>query len=473
MSNWNAVHWHEGMFLRPQHLQLDRRWLETLSNLSVRACRAFPWGILELGYAADALESFTLRLDECLLRMKDGAWLRIPETASVEPLNFQQALEQAAGEPLDILIGLPQYDSVRANSISITNPQETRGNPRFEAVPQFARDENTGEGQQRVLVRKLRARLFHGQEDTTGYDVMRIGAVRRSSRAGAPPQFDPALAGPHLAVQGNVELNRLFVGLLGSIEGKGDDLGRQAREQRLSLSVAGTGYFDQMLKIHILNGVRNRLRALEAAPLLHPFDLYVELADAAGALSICDETLLSPEPLPRYDHDYPARALEALRDRVRRLLEWLSPENCEAVPFQAVSDARGVEGLSVELKPAWIEQKLDMYIALESTEFERADDLLKHIYQNFDMKLGSPTRASQLVLDATQGLLLRARTAPTGVPQRPGRHFFWIDKAGVAGMRNYWLECENDRGIWMTMKRGQREKFEEFRPTLYVLLRRG
>ncbi|QOJ13598.1 MAG: type VI secretion system baseplate subunit TssK [Planctomycetia bacterium] len=472
MSQWNAVHWHEGMFLRPQHMQLDRRWVDAQADLGVRAFRAFGWGILELGYAADALESFTLRLDECILRMKDGTWIRVPENAGVEPLNFQQPLEDAGGT-LDILIGVPQYDPVRANAVSITTPQETTGNPRFEAVPVFARDENGGDNQQRILVRRLRARLFTGRDDLTGYDVLRIGAVRRSSRSGSPPEFIPELTGPHLAIQGNPELNRLFIGILGSVEGKGDELARQAREQRLSLSAAGGGHVDHLLKIHILNGVRTRLRALESAPLLHPYDLYVELSAAAGALSICDETQLSPESIPPYDHDYPGRALEAVRDRVRRLLEWLSPENCEAIPFVRVSDARGVEGLSVELKPSWIEQKLDMYIALESSEHERADDLLQFIYQSFDMKLGSPTRAAQLVLDATQGLVLRARAAPAGVPQRPGRHFFWIDKAAVTGMRNYWLECENDRAICLTMKRGQREAFENFRPTLYVLLRRG
>lgn len=472
MSQWNAVHWHEGMFLRPQHLQMDRRWIETLANLSVQACRAYPWGILKLGYAADALQNFTLRLDECLLRMKDGSWLAIPDNVSIEPLNFQEALS-ASDQPLDILIGVPQYDEVRPNSISVTNPQEVSGNPRFEPVPHFARDENAGDNRQRLLVRRLRGRLFHGRDDMTGYDVMRIGAVRRGSRAGAPPEFVSDLAGPHLAIQGSAEMSRLFIGLLNAIEGKGDSLARQAREQRLSLSVASGGYLDHLLKIHILNGVRNRLRALESSPLLHPFDLYVELADAAGALSICDETQISPEPVPKYEHDYPARALEALRRRIGLLLEWLSPDNSESAPFAPVADPSGVEGLAVALKPAWLEQKLDMFIALESTEFERADDLLTYIYKTFEMKLASPSRGPKIMLDATRGLTLQPRAAPPGVPQMPGRHFFWIDKAAGTGSRNYFAECENEHGIWLMMKRGQRPEFEKYRPTLFVLLRRS
>lgn len=473
MSLWHGVHWHEGMFLRPHHFQTERRWLETLMQAGLRSCMPFSWGVLELKHAADALENFTLRLEECLLRMKDGTWVQIPENALVEPLNFQAALDASPGG-LEILLGVPQFDEVRANSISVTTPQAAlSGNPRYEPVPFHARDENTGENKQRMLVRKYRLRLMTGRDDPTGYDLLRIGLVRRSDRAGAPPEFDPVQVGPHLSIQASPHLNRLFVGVLNAIEAKGDVLAGQAHEARMSLSVAAAGNIDLLWKLQMLNGLRARLRALEAAPALHPFTAYVELAQVAGELALCDETLLKPEALPRYDHDQPGVALQGLRDRIERLLAWLNPEHYFAAPFLAVQDASGREGLAVELRPSWIEEKLELYIGLESSEFETADQLLAHIYSTFDMKLASPKRSPRLDQMAVRGLNLKARTAPVGLPRRPGLHYYWIDRDMSAGPQNYWRECEAERGIWLSMRKGQRPEMERFRPTLYVLLRRG
>ncbi|MGE0481679.1 MAG: type VI secretion system baseplate subunit TssK [Phycisphaerae bacterium] len=472
MASWRPLHWYEGMFLRPHHFQYERRYVETVLRQQFELARPFAWGAVELNVSSDALANCILRLDECLLRLKDGTWARIPDNTAVEPLNFQLALDAERG-PLDLLFGVPVYEAVRPNAISVTQPQSIDGNPRFDPIPGHLRDENTGDNEQRTLMRRLRGRLFHGREDTTGYDVIRIGAVRRSDKPGAPPEFDPDLIGPQLAVQANAELTRVFNRVLDQIDANGKTLAGEALETQMSFGDGVSANTEHLMKLHILNGIRTRLRGLCSRPALHPHDLYIEFAAVAGDLSIFDSTLLEPEPVPAYDHDYPARALFLLRDRIETLLETLKPKLYARVPFTRTTNAEGREGLAVELRPSWIVDQCEMYITLESNEFELADKLLNHVYSRFDMKLASPTLAPKLDAVAVFGLKLEARAPRAGtLPRRPGVHYYWIDKQRGSGYEDYWLSCEQERGIWLTVREGQRAELEEFKPALVVLLKK-
>src|SRR5262245_43413986 len=153
MAFYTEIHWSEGMFLRPHHLQAGQRWLETVLRSSLYAARPMAWGFISLNIAKEPLENHTLRLDRCELRMKDGTWVRIPENTEVAPIKFQEALAAAGSAGVDIYFGIPQMQEVRANSISLENPEAFDGSPRYEPLPLTRRDENTGGNPQTVYVR--------------------------------------------------------------------------------------------------------------------------------------------------------------------------------------------------------------------------------------------------------------------------------------------------------------------------------
>ena len=137
MSFWTEIHWSEGMFLRPHHLQVAQRWMETVVDAGLDSARSFAWGFLKLEVAQEPLENSTLRLDSCSARMKDGTWVQIPENTQVDPLNFQKALESNSGA-VTVYFGIPEMQEVRSNSVSLENPEATNGTPRARALPASA-----------------------------------------------------------------------------------------------------------------------------------------------------------------------------------------------------------------------------------------------------------------------------------------------------------------------------------------------
>jgi len=444
--------------------------METVVASGFDALRPFSWGFVTLQVAEEPLENFTLRLDSCSARMKDGTWVQIPTNTRVEPFNFQEQLEGAEGGQIDIYLGIPQMQEVRPNSVSLERPDEVDGTPRFEPHPIMRRDENSGKNPQMVYIRRIRGRLFVEGEDMTGYEVLRVGRVRRSDRPGALPELDTLGAGPLLAVQANAGISSLIRSLTDQIEAKDEILAKEAREHRMMFTDGVAANTEHLLKVHVLNEVRAQMKALMQCPLLHPYDVFVLAARLVGHLSIFHDELV-PGALPLYDHDRPGETLEPLRKRIVFLLDALRPVAYVERKFARKPDARGKDGLEAELDRSWIDQSLEMFVALESDEMD-INELEKFLYNKLNMKLASPSRAPRIANIAVRGLRLEIKSVPPGtLPRRQALHYFKINKTMGADRTDYWLECEQERGIRVSIQEGQLAALEQFKPALFVILK--
>jgi type VI secretion system protein ImpJ len=470
MALWTEPHWSEGMFLRPHHLQTDRQWVQTTTAAGFDALRPFAWGFTELRIAPEPLEKLTLRLDGAIVRMRDGTWVRVPDNTDVAPLNFEKALNEAEGGSLTVFLGIPRRQEVRANSVALEQPELTDGNPRFEPHPLMRRDENTGKNPQMVYVRRIRGRLFTPSEDMTEFETVPVCALRRSDRPGAVPELETLGAGPVLTIRAHAGLSSVITSLADQVEAKNEVLAREAREQRMMFTDGVAANSEHLLKVHVLNETRAHLRALLQAPVLHPYDVFVVLARLVGHLSVFHEELV-PGALPVYDHDRPGPAFEALRRRIVVLLDAMRPMAYVERRFERKKDDRGREGLAIELDRSWIDQNLEMYVGLTAPEMD-TQELERFIRARLNMKLASPTRAPRIHNIAVQGLRMETRAVPAGtLPRRDGLHYFRINKTIGSDQTDYWRECEQERGIRVSIQEGQLESFEAFRPTLYVILR--
>jgi type VI secretion system protein ImpJ len=469
MSFWTEIHWSEGMFLRPHHLQAAQRWMETVVRTGLDGVRPFGWGFLDLEIAKEPLENFTLRLDRCTARLKDGTWLRIPENTEVAPLEFKKVLEAHQGS-VEVSLGIPQMQEVRANAVSLENPERVNGMPRYEPFPYTRRDENTGTNPQTLYVRKMRGRLFTSDEDVTGYDVIRLARLKRTDRPGAVPELDELGTGPLLAVQASEGLSALVNSLADQVEAKDEVLAREAREHHMLFTDGVAANTEHLLKLHTLNESRAHLKALLQCPVLHPYDLFTAFARLVGHLSVFHDELV-PGQIPVYDHDLPGESLERLRRRLIVLLEAMRPFNYVERPFGRKRDERGREGLEVELDRKWIDENLEMFVAFYDDQKE-INELERFIKGTFDLKLASPLRAARIHGTAVSGLRFQIRAVPAGtLPRRQGLHYFKVDKTIGPDRTDYWKECEQERGIRMSIREGQMSAMEKLKPTLYVILK--
>ncbi len=469
MDFWTEVHWMEGMFIRPHHFQAAQRRADTITRVGFDSLRPYAWGFLRLNAAPEPLENFMLRLDECTLRMKDGTWIAIPENTQVPPLDFKDAMEAVSG-PLDVYLGIPELQEVRANAVSLDRPEQVTGTPRFEPHPITRRDENTGENAQMIYVRQARGRLFVEGDDMTGYETVRVGTLSRTDRPGATPEFDALGTGPLIAIQANAGLSSLVNSLADQIEAKSEVLAREAREHRMLFSDGVAANTEHLLKLHELNEVRAHLRALVQSPLLHPYDVFVVLARLVGQLSVFHDDLV-PGDIPVYDHDRPGVAFGTVHKRIVLLLEAMRPMAYIERRFARKKDARGHDGLEVEIDRRWIDDNLEMYIGLHSEDME-IQEVERHVYSKLNLKLASPSRAPRIANIAVRGLRLEIKSVPAGtLPRRQALHYFRVNKTMGPDRTDYWRECEQERGIRVSTQEGRLADFDKLKPTLYVILK--
>ena len=182
------VHWHEGLFLQPHHLQaMQRRLL-----LEVRAARGFftpfGFGVIESRISHDDLADGRVRFERLRVIMPSGQEVFFPEDANLPALDIKTELARNTG-PLEVLLALPLWAKNRANSFRAGEPADPRIKLLY--IPDEVRevtDENTGDNPQAIHIRKVNARaVLKGEPLRHGIHpvVARRPCHRRRHRQGA------------------------------------------------------------------------------------------------------------------------------------------------------------------------------------------------------------------------------------------------------------------------------------------------
>ena len=205
MARIPEIHWAEGMFLRPQHLQVFSRQLTGMVADARRRSQPFFWGISRIEVAEDHLEAFTFSLRRFEALLKDGTRLDLPTNLRLDPRDFKDELAAAEGL-LPVYLGVPILREGEPNTIGLG---EGEGKDLRYRVDTFeTADENQGGSPQPLEVRKLNGRLFLGDEDREGYETLPIALVQRAGYGSNAPvlarEFIPPVtevtAWPALAV---------------------------------------------------------------------------------------------------------------------------------------------------------------------------------------------------------------------------------------------------------------------------------
>src|SRR6201999_608451 len=96
--SWNArVHWTEGLFLRPHHLQQCDRYLENALESRARHITPYPWGFAALEIDRDLAQQSKFALRRASGVMPDGTPFDIPADS---PLPAPIAIPDTASQQI-------------------------------------------------------------------------------------------------------------------------------------------------------------------------------------------------------------------------------------------------------------------------------------------------------------------------------------------------------------------------------------
>ncbi len=169
-----AVHWHEGMFLRPHQLQAEQRYTAYLIQRGEKWDLHYNWGLRSIELDLDALANYRLEVRSLRARLRDGTLVAVPEDGVLTAVELKPAFERDVS--ITAYLAVPVLMLGKAN---VAGGDSAEGGRYLLDTLEFE-DENTGVNPQPVAVRRLNLKLLLSTEDHAGYEVLPIARIKKS-----------------------------------------------------------------------------------------------------------------------------------------------------------------------------------------------------------------------------------------------------------------------------------------------------
>ncbi|MGH7202436.1 MAG: type VI secretion system baseplate subunit TssK, partial [Planctomycetaceae bacterium] len=386
------VHWHEGLFLRPQHFQAaDRYWTELIQT-SEAWDHAYNYGLHALEFSREALANYQFQVHALRARMRDGTIISLDPGQEPDRVNLKDSVLGLKDAMADLAQAFESESIVR---VYVAVPKLKIGRPNVSADGRTSearyvesaltlQDESLGGGDQEIQLRNLNVRLLLSTQDLSGYEVLPIAQIKRAGEGEAVPQLDESYIPPVLGTDAWPGLGRDFVRAVYDLIGqKIDVLSQQVVNRGIGLDSRHPGDLDRILMLSELNAAYSGLAVLAFARGVHPLTAYLELCRIVGQLSIFSDQR-RPTDIPAYDHDELARIFRWIRDRIDMLIHSVRDYEFEQRYFIGVG-----MGMQVSLEPRWFNNDWQWFIGIKKGELSTQEcrDLLSP--GQLDWKLGS------------------------------------------------------------------------------------
>ena len=125
MTITNEIHWCEGLFLQPHHLQHMQRQVLAKFSSQYRLRWRYPYGVVDAKVSDDQLENMRISFDSLHVMMPSGIEVKVPDNAVLPSLDIKEAFASSGG-PLTVSLGVPLWSSSGGNAIERESEQDWR-----------------------------------------------------------------------------------------------------------------------------------------------------------------------------------------------------------------------------------------------------------------------------------------------------------------------------------------------------------
>jgi type VI secretion system protein ImpJ len=313
-----AIQWHEGMLLAPQHFQQSSCRQEMLAQYNALLVAPYCRGVRRLALDSKLLPTGTVRVLDLEAVLPDGT------VVSHKPgENHELTVDVGSDE------SIPTQDDVLIHlALPVRNPGLKGGLLRYDAVDGASVvDENTGDGELRMPVLRPRLMLIAGKTPPPKYVSMPIAAIRFADEAWVATDYVP----PAVAVPVHSPLGELCSNLARRVREKAMYVSEQVRAPSAVLDAPLM--MENRLHLQSLVAGLPQFEALLATGNSHPFTLYTAACTMAGHLASLGVSLLPPV-FSTYDHDNLRACFEEVIEFAIRMTNEGIPETYTAYPFK-------------------------------------------------------------------------------------------------------------------------------------------
>lgn len=444
--------WHQGLFLQPQHFQLDDRYAKSLVIPTHRYIQPHFWGVGHLDIPKVIVGNAVEKPLAAEFVFQDMTYVVFPDNAVMEARSFKESWVEG-GKPFTVYVGLRKWNEAGEN-VTVLPKLEKLGDvtTRFvslsepEEMPDMYQTGPVADVKRLYYVLKL----FWETEiaDLGDYHLIPYAQLERM---GEEVVLVESFIPPCLSVSAAEPLLNVVKEIRDQLASRGRQLEGYKRDRGIHTSEFGARDMVYLLALRSLNRYVPLLYHLLESRTVHPCTAYGALRQLIGELSSFSETVTvmgdltdGTSLLPIYDHEDLWHCFSSAQALVTRLLDEITAGPEYIIPL--VYDGTY---FAAELPPAIFEGKNRFYIVF-STESD-PDALTKDL--GIVAKLCSREALPILIARALPGVRMdHLQVPPQELPRRAGSIYFQVDHHGdkwgqVAAGKNlalYWDSAPED-----------------------------
>ena len=424
------LYWHQGLFLQPQHFQLQDRYTRSLIEPLHQKLMPHFWGVGSMAVKSAALGNRSIGLTNGEFLFQDMTYAVIPDNAVIQSRSFENAWEDG-GKPFMVYLGLKKF-SPSGENVTVVQDLKRIG----EVSTRFVATEEAGEFKDlhgngpSAQVRHLHLVLnffWESEKDQLGdYELIPLVKLERQGDAIAlSEQYIP----PCLNLAAVPALVRLIKEVRDQISARGRQLESYKRDRGIHTAEFGSRDMVFLLALRSLNRYVSMLVHLTEAGQVHPWTTYGVLRQLIGEMTTFSERISVTGVMddgtvlvPVYRHQDLWRCFSSAQSLITQLLDEITagPEYMMPLLFDGTYYA-------TDLPPAIFEGRNRFYLALETESEPQA--VLSSVEQI--AKFSSREYLPILIARSLPGIKLTyLQTPPQELPRRANTLYFQIDHHG-------------------------------------------
>lgn len=425
MKIQRPLFWHQGLFLQPQHLQLQDRFVQSQLIPFLKYQQPYFWGACSAEIDEGGLGTGSFALDSGSFLFQDGTYVEFPGNALCAARRFGTLQE---GRPLRVYLGLRRWDPAGQNVAVIDSPEEAGSSPRrFLAMadPEEVRDQH-GSGPDGQVKRLQHLLKLFWEDELDQLGDYHLIPLARLHDAGGGITSSASFVPPCVTIGASPTLMKLVREIRDHLAARSRQLAEYKKQRGVHNGPSGHRDTVYLLALRTLNRHVPHFFHLTESGLAHPWNVYGSLRELVGELSSfslrVDALGESPagEPLlPPYDHTRLWDCFSAARELVTQLLQEVTAGPQHVIPL--LKDGAAFVG---QLAPSLLEGGKRYFLALKT---EQDPKLVIQALGSL-AKLSSRQHVTVLASRALPGLSLEyLQVPPEELPRRPHTLFFEVD----------------------------------------------
>lgn len=418
MFKAEKILWGEGLFLRPQHFQVQDYYHEQHLNQTIRSTIPFAYGIQYLRFDQTQLNLHVLALEKIEMLWQDGEIYQAPNRDLLpEPIQLD---ELRMNTEMMVYLALPIVQANKHNVSFDNNAQPGRYHSYLSETYDLFTDASPAEIT--LLRRRAELKLLDINADPShevnGFHYLPIAKIKRQNSGGF--ELDPQFIAPLLHIDACETLSNNLKRTLNIIKSKIKTIQSNNRENEQKLIEFRSGDIVSFWLVNALNTAHASLNHIYLNPRTHPERLFAELLRLTGSL-LTFSTAYEVDQLPQYQHLQLQQSFHELDCILRDLLDTIISNRYISISLKETRPSYWLGSLETDK----INRDSRLYLAV-SSRMMQTHELVQIVPLRF--KVGNSVDVEQRVVAALPAIPLHhLLQVPTAIPVRSGVHYFEIE----------------------------------------------